>query len=716
MNLNVTINRPNTLRRAVRHALHIGMPSLLLAVGLTACNDDDNETKIVAVQPADNANAGNNNTNTGNNNGNTNTTPANTSLNLALLETTDLHTNILSYDYYKLAEDKSLGLERTATLIKQARQDYPNNVLLDDGDTIQGTALADYQAVINPVKCDETLAIYKVMNDLKFDAGTIGNHEFNYGLNFLNQVTGSQFNVDGVTNRAQPCQGPNFPLVLSNVWSVKSGQPLFKPYQIITKTFTATKPDGSQVQVPIKIGVIGFTTPGIMTWDKNWLEGKVTTQGAKEMAEKYVPQMRKEGADIVVALSHGGLDTSGYSPTMENASYYIAQVPGIDALFMGHSHQSFPDKNSTNPNWNAAGVDKEKGTIHGVPATMANQWGRSLGVIKLNLVYDGQKWNVKKDATEVELRNIQNADKTYVAADPQVSKLVADAHQATINYVKTPIGTTNFPMTSYFADVGDVSAIQVVNQAQANYVADYINANLPQYKGVPVLSVSAPFKSGYAGANDFTDVAQGNVAINNAADLYLYPNTVSAVMVTGSDIKKWLENAAKRFNKIDPNKKDTQYLTSTFPGYNFDIFTTPDVHYEIDVTQPVGSRIKNLTYQGQPMADTAKFIIATNNYRASGLSKYAGIADSKTIYSAPDANRDVLIDYIKAVKNLTRAQNGSARSWQFTKVMTQGPVLFKSAPNKIELAKAAGINNVIQLNNDDGQGKGLADYQIDLSK
>lgn len=666
------------------------------SITLVGCNNDDKKTTVVTPSTPNIA--------------------TNTNLTMAILETSDLHNNVMSYDYYKLAEDKSVGLERTATLINNARNEFANTVLLDNGDTIQGSALGDYQAQINPVKCDETLGIYKVMNELKFDAGTIGNHEFNYGLNYLNQITGSQFNVDGLTGSPSACKGVNFPLVLSNVYSSRTKQPLFKPYQIITKNFTATTPDGKTVTVPLKVGVIGFTTPGIMMWDKKWLDGKVYTEGAKEMAEKYVPEMRANGADIVVALSHGGVDTSDYRPTMENASFHLSKVVGIDAILMGHTHQLFPDANSKDSQLNTAGVDKVNGLLNNVPAVMPSFWGKGLGVIKLNLTFDGQKWVVNKPNTKVEVRTIQNPDKTFVPVDPKIAQLVANEHQATINYVKTPIGTSDFDMTSYFADVGDVSAIQVVNQAQAKYISDYIQANLPQYKDIPVLSVSAPFKSGFAGGSDYTDVKKGNIAINNAADLYLFPNTVNAVKVKGSQIKAWLETSAKRFNQINPSLTTPQALISTFPGYNFDMFTSPEIRYEIDVTKPVGSRIQNLTYQGKAIDDSAEFIIATNNYRASGGGGFPGLDGSNIIYSSPDANRDVLINYIKAVKNLTLTTNGSSRSWQFVKVNTAGAVTFKSASGKIGVAQQAGLNNISVINNDDGNNKGLADYRIDLSK
>ena len=635
---------------------------------------------------------------------------------LALMETTDLHTNIRSYDYFKLAEDKSIGFERTATLIKAVRAENANAMLFDNGDTIQGTALSDYQALVNPINCTSTLAMYKVMNDASYDAAGIGNHEFNYGLPFLAQVTGNRFNVDGMPPVAdqKKCAGPTFPQVLANLLSVKDKAPLFQPYVILDKKITAIGADGKSVESIVKVGVIGFTPPTVLSWDKRWLDGKVYTDGIKEVAQKYIPEMRAKGADLVVAISHGGLDNAPYLPSMENGNYHLSLVPGIDAMLIGHSHQIFPNATSTVPQFNLPGVDKVKGLVNDVPTVMANFWGQHLGLIRLSMRHDGKKWVVDKAKTTVEARSTKNADGSFVAPDTAVAAAIEAEHQSTVTYVKTPIGTTDFGMSSFFADLGDVTAIQIVNQAQADYVSSYIKANLPQYAALPVLSVSAPFKSGFAGGNDYTDVKSGNVAINNAADLYLFPNTVYAVKVNGADIKNWLETSAKRFNKIDPTKTSAQDLISTFPGYNFDMFTSKDISYEIDVTQDLNSRIRNLRYKGNPIDATQEFIIATNNYRASGGGNFPGINGTKTIYESPDANRDVLIAYIKARKNLTLASNGTDRSWRFTRVVTAGPVTYKSAKDKLPLAIVAGFTNLSVLADDDGSGKGLSVYRVDL--
>jgi 2',3'-cyclic-nucleotide 2'-phosphodiesterase/3'-nucleotidase len=632
--------------------------------------------------------------------------PAGATATLAVLETTDLHSNVVGYDYYKLAADPSLGLERTATLIEAARREFPNTLLLDNGDTIQGTALADYQALAHPVRCDEALAIYKVMNRLGYEGGGVGNHDFNYGLSYLAQVTGSRFEVDGVAANKR-CAGPGFPIVLANVYSLKTQKPLFAPYRIIGKKITATDTHGKPITTSVKVGIIGLTTPGILAWDKRWLDGKVYAEGVREAAAKYVPEMRAKGADVVIAIEHGGIDGAAYSPQMENAGYYLAQVPGIDAILLGHAHAVFPDANSKAPQYNLPGVDKASGRVFGVPTVMAGLWGKDLGVIGLRLRFDGRRWVADKDQASVEVRGTQRPDKSFVPADPMVAALVAGEHAGTIDYVKTPVGETDFHMSTCFADLGDVSAIQVVNDAQADYVKRYIAANLPQYAQLPVLSMAAPFKAGAAGPGDYTDVAAGKLALNNAADLYLYPNTLSAVKVNGAELKAWLERSANRFNTIDPAKAEPQDLVNRgFASYNFDMVTSPDVSYAIDVTQPPGQRIADLRYQGKAIEPAQEFIVATNNYRASGGGGFAMLGADKVVIAAPDTNRDVLIAYIRKLGKLARDANGANRSWHLKPVKAAGPVVLHSAPGMGDMARTVGAEATGEAST----------YRVDLSR
>ncbi len=669
--------------------------------------------------------------------------PEGTTVTLALMETTDVHANVMSYNYYALAVDTTLGLERTSTLVQAARAENPNNVLLDNGDVIQGTLLGDLQAVNQPIACSDTMAVHKVMNAMKYDGGGFGNHEFNYGLPLLSQITNTDFGVSGVTKPAGTCGSPNFPLVLSNVTSVSSQKPIVQPYSLLARTFSATKPDGSKLDVTMNIGIMSFVPPQILEWDQKNLAGKVAVTGVQEAAKQYVPELRSKGADLVVALSHGGLDTSAYSPKMENGSYHLSTT-GIDALLIGHSHLIFPKGKESgaaalDPSFASipasANVDAINGFVNGVPTVMAQSWGRRLGIIKMTLVYTSGKWVVQPAKTTVESRGFKYTDgTTIVAADPAIAPLVATEHAATLAYAKQPLGvSSDFEMSAYFALAGDVSAIELVNQAQLDYVKKFIanssDATIASYKNIPVISCSAPFKAGRNGPSDFTDVAPGASAaapvglqVRNPGDLYLYSNNnLQAVKIKGSDLKAWLETAAKQFGQIDPTKTSEQDLVPSYGTiYNYDVFYAENnaLTYQIDVTKPVGNRIVGLTYLGKAVADSDDFIVATNDYRAGGGGAVPGIDGSKTIIKSPDANQAVVSNYLiaqgAASGKVTLANNGSAKSWSFVPVTTAGPVILRSAPGHLALAQGNGVKNITAEGSLDASG--FAKYTLDLSK
>jgi 2',3'-cyclic-nucleotide 2'-phosphodiesterase/3'-nucleotidase len=632
--------------------------------------------------------------------------------NVAILETTDIHSNVLSYDYYKLKPDESLGYERTATLIRQARAEFPNTFLFDSGDTIQGSVLADYQALVKPVGCDQELAIYQAMDAMGYDGGTAGNHEFNYGLGFLSQVTGTPMNVDG--GHSNRCAGPHFPLVLANVDSARDGKPIFKPWTVITKTISAYTPDGSKIEVPLKVGIIGFTPPPIMQWDQQKLAGKVTVSGVLEAARKYLPQLQAQHPDLIVAILHGGLNTAPYTPDMENAGWYLAGVPGIDALLLGHSHTEFPGPHYAG----MKDVDARRGFVRNVPAVMGGFFGKDLGVIQLVLNRKGGRWVVDLDNTHSEVRPIcpRTGDRAAtkpacVPVDPEIAPLVQQSHEAAIAYVNTPIGNSHVPMSSYFADEGDMTALAPVNAAQADYVRTELPRTHPELADVPVLSAAAAFRSGFGGPDDYTDIAAGPLTLRSAADLYFYPNTLAAVKTDGAGLKAWLEKSAGRFNRIDPAKTgEQQLINSHYVGYNFDQIQG-GIHYVIDISKPVGQRITTLTYKGKPVAPTDPFIIVTNNYRASGGGHFPGLDGSNIVLTAPDGTREILAKWIEG-KQQIGAGDLEPTSWNFAPLKTHGPVVFTTAANKLAVAKAAGLTN-IRLVKDNGDGTAI--YAIDLS-
>lgn len=634
---------------------------------------------------------------------------------VAVLETTDLHSNILSYDYYKQKADPTLGFERTVTLIRKARNQFTNSVLFDAGDTIQGSVLADYQAQVQKIDCGQELAIYKAMDAIGYDGGTIGNHEFNYGLPYLSQVTGTPMNVDGTGQ--QTCAGPHYPLVLANVNSARDGKPIFKPWTMIERKIAAYTPDGSQLSVPLKIAIIGFAPPPIMQWDKQNLDGKVTVTGVVEAAQKYLPEIQAQHPDLVIAILHGGMNTSPYTPDMENGGWYLAGVPGIDVLLMGHEHTDFPGPRFAH----MQDVDDQRGFVRGVPAVMGGFFGKDLGVIRLALVHQQDHWVVDKTKTFSQVWPIcppviaggkpAITASNCVPADPQIPLVVGKVQQAAVDYVNTPIGQSAVRMSSYFADEGDMSALSPVNAAGIDYVQQALPGTHPELAQTPVLGSAAAFRTGFGGPDDYTDVMPGPLTLRSAADLYFYPNTLTAVKLDGQGLKAWLEQSAQRFNRIDPKATgEQQLINEKYVGYNFDQIQG-GIAYVIDVSKPAGERIVKLTYHGKPVAPTQTFVVVTNNYRASGGGHFPGLDGHNVVLAAPDGTREILARWLQKHPSLSTNDLPHA-SWHFARLKTHGPVVFSSASDKQAVAEGDGLHNVKQVRDN---GDGTAVYAIDLS-
>ncbi|MGR3806843.1 bifunctional 2',3'-cyclic-nucleotide 2'-phosphodiesterase/3'-nucleotidase [Pasteurella testudinis] len=623
---------------------------------------------------------------------------------LRIIETTDLHANMLDYDYYKDAPSEKFGLARTADLIVKARQEAKNSVLVDNGDVIQGSPMGDYIAS-KGLKKGEIHPVYKAMNLLNYDAATVGNHEFNYGLAFMDLALA----------------GANFPYVSANVIDLASGKPYFTPYLI--KDYQLLDDKGEK-QV-VKIGYIGFVPPQILTWDKKHLDGKLEVKDITETARELVPQMKAEGADIVIALMHSGLSKTDYQPLAENAVAYIAQIDGIDAIAFGHAHGLFPSKDFAD----VANVDLEKGTINGIPAVMPGSWGSHLGIIDLNLNNDSGKWLVTN--ARAEARPIfDNQSKSAVAvAHPDIVKVLAEDHNNTREYVNQPIGKAADKMYSFLALVQDDPTIQIVNLAQRDYVKNFVKGN-PELEKLPVLSAAAPFKTG-GRKNDptsYTEVEGGQLSFRNAADLYLYPNTLVALKINGAQVKEWLECSAGQFNQIDPNKSDAQSLINwdDFRTYNFDVID--GVNYQVDVTQPArydgectlinpaAERIADLTFDGKAIDPKQEFLIATNNYRAFG-NKFPGTDGSQLAFAAPDENRTILADYIRRVSQEDGEVKPQAdNNWRFKAIPNANlNVVFETSPSE---KAAAFIQQHAQYPMQKiGQDEvGFALYRLDLSQ
>ncbi|MDW3144279.1 2',3'-cyclic-nucleotide 2'-phosphodiesterase, partial [Vibrio sp. 2094] len=284
-----------------------------------------------------------------------------------------------------------------------------------------------------------------------------------------------------------------------------------QPYLLKTHSFKDT--DGEVHQV--KVGYIGFVPPQIMVWDKKNLEGNVVAKDIKETAEKLIPQMKKEGADIIVAIPHSGVSTDPYKLGAENSVYYLTQVKGIDAIAFGHSHAVFPGKGFEN----LQGVDNNKGTINGVTAVMPGRWGSHVGVMDLVIEQKDGQWQVVEGQSEARPIFDKATKKSLAEADQGIIKALEDDHKGTREFVNQPIGKANDVMYSFLALVQDDPTIQIVNLAQKDYVERFIQGD-PDLADIPVLSAAAPFKVGGRkdDPNGFTEVESGQLTFRNAAD------------------------------------------------------------------------------------------------------------------------------------------------------------------------------------------------------
>ena len=511
---------------------------------------------------------------------------------ITILGTTDLHGNVMPVDYYTNKSDNR-GLAKVATLIKRVRKEHANVVLIDSGDTIQGSPLESFHSRKNNAPPDPMML---AMSSLDYDAMAVGNHEYNFGLKVLEKAR----------NEAK------FPWLSANTYDTKTQKPHYKPYII-------------KEVAGVRIGILGLTTPGVPNWDNPPNYAGLEFHEPVSEARKWVPILREqEKADVVVVAMHMGLgedlrtgETNPGQVPHENEAIAIAKdVPGIDVIFMGHTHRDVPSL-----------------YLNGVLLTQANHWGRHLARADLYLQKAGSGWRVYAKAA----RTMATDDR--VEPDPEVVKIAEPYDRETQGWLAKVIGESPEELNARDSRFKDTAILDLIQKVQMD-------------EGKADVSMVASF-------NPEARIEKGPVSVRDIAGLYVYENTLAVLEVTGQQLKDALEHSARYYKEYVPGKPLSDLIDDKIPGYNFDI--AEGVTYDLDISKPIGQRIQNLRFHGQPLSPTRKLRLATNNYRVNGGGGYTMYKNAPVVYRSSEEIREMIIDWVERHKTIPTKPNNNWR-------------------------------------------------------
>jgi len=515
---------------------------------------------------------------------------------ITILATTDTHGAIYPYDYYTRAPAPR-GLAAASTLIEEVRRETPNTLLVDCGDTIQGSPLESvHQAALRARTTGAPDPMMLVMNAMGYDAMVVGNHEFNFG----------QRNLQAARETAR------FPWLSANTLSSGS-LPAFAPY--IVKTVAG-----------VKVAIVGVTTGAVPQWEKpEQLEG-LTFLAPEDGVRRALEALAPERPDVIVAAVHAGLDRDPKTGTpragemeRDNRVWQIAErFPQLAAIVYGHTHQ------------------REEGRrVGNVLLVQPRNGAAEVARIDLRLARDASGAWAPAQASSALL-----AVKPDTLPDPKVLEIARPYHEAAERYLEQPVARSAVDLSGALGRFEDTALVDAIQLVQLHYArAD--------------VSLTALFRPQQR-------IARGPVSVRELAGLYVYDNELYAVEATGRILREALENAARYFRSCpEPTCATGPLVDRAVMGYNFDI--AQGVEYEIDLTQPVGSRIRNLRYKGAPLRDEQPLRIAVNNYRSAGSGGYAMWKDAKIVWRSGRDIRDLMVEYYVARKRLPERADGNWR-------------------------------------------------------
>ncbi len=513
-------------------------------------------------------------------------------VNLTVLATTDMHGNLMPYDYFT-AKPAARGLAKVATIVKAERKRNPNTLLIDCGDTIQGSPLEAYYHQRGKNLGPDPMIL--AMNSIGYDAMTLGNHEFNYGLQALQAARKSA----------------RFPWLSANTEAEQGAQP-FVPY--VVKTIAG-----------IRVAIVGITTPSIPVWEKPENYRGYRFLPGVEAAKKAVAELReKEHPDVMIVAAHSGIDRDPETGALrqtdlagENVAYQIAtEVPGVDAVFFGHTHQ-----------------EVKQLVVNQVLLVQPKNWAMSVGKLELTLERKAEGgWRVaNKNGTTLPVTDA-------IEPDPEVLRIAGPYHRATEAWLNTAVTHSEAALDASRSRIEDTAILDAIQAVQLHYAkAD--------------VSLCASF-------NASARILQGKVTVRQIAALYVYDNELYAIEATGKMVREALENAARFYNRCpDAGCTHGPLINPGFVPFNYDM--AEGVSYEVDLTQPVGHRIRNLQYHGKALSDEQPLRLAINNYRAGGSGGYSMFPKAKVVWRSYGDIRDLIIRYYSEGHTLPASADGN---------------------------------------------------------
>jgi 2',3'-cyclic-nucleotide 2'-phosphodiesterase/3'-nucleotidase len=574
---------------------------------------------------------------------------------LRLMATSDLHMALQPWDYHADSATTAPGLSGVLAIVDRLRKEQPASLLFDCGDFLQGGPMADYLAFERGLAPGEPHPMIAAMNAAGYAAVALGNHEFNYGLPFLERALADA----------------RFPVLCSNLMRRLGAHPLLDrplvvPHLLLPMTLDRDLP-------PLRLGLIGLAPPQVLQWEREQLDGRLQARSMVEAAVAHVAALRGAGAELVKALVHGGILEEGDAPDLsadpptgppigpaaadgvrgargltEGIASTLAALDGLDVLMLGHAHEVFPG-----PRFRGmTGIDGRAGRVLGKPAVMPGLQGSHLGVIDLTLERAPQGWRLA-DSTARALPVPQTARPAGLCP---VRRATAAAHAATRAHMAQPVGRTAVALHSYFAPLADGAALRLVAEAQRRW-GEAAVAGRPEAR-LPLLSAVAPFRlGGRAGPLHYTDVPAGPLLLRHLHDLYAFPNTLRLLRLTGEQVAEWLERTAGLYSRLAPDRPDTPLLEAEAPGYSFDMIHGLDYAFDLGVPARYRSdgrradgvsRLRGLAIAGRPLRWDEDVLVVTNNYRAAGGGGFPGTGSAARVVASGPTNRAALLAHIRA--------------------------------------------------------------------